>query len=466
MKLAGGRNMKLWGGRFERPAEKRAEEFTSSLSFDRRLYAEDISGSTAHARMLGETGIIGKEEAAQIISGLRQVKDEIERGEFPFRMEFEDIHLNIEKRLTELIGPVAGKLHTARSRNDQIALDEHLFIRAAVAHMKEAVTGLQRVMVELCQKHGRAIMPGYTHMQRAQPTLFAHHMIVYFYMLERDYGRFADCNKRANVMPLGAGALAGTTFPIDPGQVARELGFDRLYENSMDAVSDRDHILEFLSAAAICASHLSRLAEELVFWATAEFGFVEMDDAYSTGSSIMPQKKNPDVLELMRGKTGRVYGNLVRMLTVMKGIPLAYDSDMQEDKEGLFDTVDTLSACLELGALAVGTMKVNTERMRESTMKDFSTATDVADYLAVRGVPFRQAHEIAGKIVRYCIDGGKYLFDLTLLECLKFSDAFDESVFQVIKPETSVARRNSPGGTAPEQVDKQVAMAQEILSSR
>jgi len=458
--------MKLWGGRFGKDTDKRAEEFTSSISFDRRLYREDIAGSIAHARMLGQAGIISSPDADLIVSGLGQIEQEIERGDFPFRLEFEDIHLNIEKRLTEMIGPVAGRLHTARSRNDQIALDEHLFIRAACSRVQAAITSLQAATVEVSKQHKDAIMPGYTHMQRAQPTLFAHHMLAYFFMFERDYSRLLDCAKRASLMPLGAGALAGTTFPIEPRRVAQELGFDRLYDNSMDAVSDRDHVIEFLAALSVAAMHLSRLAEELLLWSTQEFGFVEMDDAYSTGSSIMPQKKNPDVLELIRGKTGRVYGSLITLLTVMKGIPLAYDSDMQEDKEALFDAFDTTCDCLELAAAAVATMKVNTDRMYDAARRDFSTATDIADYLAARGLPFRQAHEVAGRIVRHCIERGKFLHELTAAEYRAFSNLFSDDVFSVISVEASVRRRKSPGGTAPERVEEQLETASRILAAR
>lgn len=458
--------MKLWGGRFAKPADQRAEEFTASISFDRRLYREDIVGSMAHVKMLGEVGILSSEDAALIRQGLGQVLEEIEGGKFPFRREFEDIHLNIEKRLAEIIGPVAGKMHTARSRNDQIALDEHLFIREACARVGEAITSLQSAILDVSERHKSDIVPGYTHTQRAQPTLFAHHYMAYFFMLQRDYERFSEVSRHVDVMPLGAGALAGTTFPIDPGIVAKELGFSRVYENSMDAVSNRDHIIEFLSSCAILAMHLSRLSEELVYWSSTEFGFVEMDDAYSTGSSMMPQKKNPDVLELIRGKTGRIYGHLMGVLTMMKGTLLAYDSDMQEDKEPLFDAFDTVTDCTEIAAAIVKTMKVNPARMREAATKDFSTATDVADYLAGKGLPFREAHEVAGKVVRECIEKGKFLGDLSLSEFRKHSELFQDDVFDVITLEAVVSRRRSPGGTAPERVAEQMAIAHTMLDSR
>jgi len=458
--------MKLWGGRFDKASSKKAEEFTSSISFDRRLYRQDIRGSIAHARMLGSVDIVSQEESSEIISGLETILKEIEGGTFPFRLEYEDIHMNIEKRLSEILGPVAGKLHTARSRNDQIALDEHLFVREQCNRVRAGIACLQAAILATCREHESVIMPGYTHTQRAQPTLYAHHMLAYFFMLERDCSRFGDCRERADLMPLGAGALAGTTFPIDPAQVAEELEFSRLYDNSMDAVSDRDHIIEFLAASSLLASHLSRLAEELVLWSSTEFGFVEMDDAFATGSSIMPQKKNPDVVELIRGKTGRVYGALVGLLVTMKGIPLAYDSDMQEDKHGLFDTADTVSDCLSLMSSVISTMKVNGERMRAAAEKDFSTATDVADYLAAKGLPFRQAHEVAGRIVKYCTGQSRYLGDLDLEEFRKFSDLFHEDIFDAITVESSVGRRTSPGGTAPQRVREQMERAVALLEAK
>lgn len=457
---------KLWGGRFTKAADKTVEGFTSSLSFDRRLYRQDIRGSIAHARMLGRQGIISPEDAALIEKGLLEVLEEIESGTFPFRQEYEDIHLNIEKRLTEKVGPAGGRLHTARSRNDQVATDVHLWVKDEIAAIKAMLSDLQGVFVDRAQEHLDVIMPGYTHLQRAQPILLSHHLMAYFWMFERDQGRLADCLKRADISPLGAGAMAGTTFPIDREFTARELGFAAVYPNSMDAVSDRDFIVEFLAAAALCQMHLSRLCEELVNWSTQEFGFIEMDDSYSTGSSIMPQKKNPDVAEIVRGKTGRVYGNLISLLTTLKGIPLTYHSDLQEDKERLFDSVDTLKICLRVTAGMLATLKVNRNRLAATVRQDFSNATDVADYLAKRGLPFREAHEVAGKLVLYCIERSKFLGDCDLEEYRRFSPLFESDIFTAIAPETCVNLRTSQGGTGPEEVRRQLKMAEEILSGR
>jgi len=457
---------KLWGGRFTKPADKTAEGFTSSLSFDRRLYKQDIRGSVAHARMLAKQGIISAEDAALIERGLREIEAEIEAGQFPFRQEYEDIHLNIEKRLIEKIGPAGGRLHTARSRNDQVVTDVHLWVKDEIAAVQRLVSDLQGTLLDRAREHMGVIMPGYTHLQRAQPILLSHHLMAYFWMLERDYGRFADALKRADVSPLGAGAMAGTTFPIDREFTAAELGFAGVYPNSMDAVSDRDFIIEFVAAAAICQMHLSRLAEEMVNWSSTEFGFVEMDDAYATGSSIMPQKKNPDVAELVRGKTGRIYGDLMALLTVLKGIPLTYHSDLQEDKERLFDAVDTLKACLTVMTGMLATVRFNRERMAQAVRQDFSNATDMADYLAKKGMPFREAHEVVGKAVLYCIEQGKYLADCTLEEFKGFSELFEADIYEAIAPETCVNLRTSLGGTAPAEVERQMALAAEILAGR
>jgi argininosuccinate lyase len=457
---------KLWGGRFAKGTEAVVEGFTSSLSFDRRLYRQDIRGSIAHARMLAATGIIAREEAEPIIVGLREIQEEIESGAFPFRQEYEDIHLNIEKRLIEKIGPVGGKLHTARSRNDQVATDVHLFIKEEIAAVQALISGLQAALLEQAKDNVGVIMPGYTHLQRAQPILFAHHLMAYFFMLERDFGRYADCLKRTDISPLGAGALAGTTFPIDREMAAWDLGFAGVYPNSLDAVSDRDFLIEFLSASSVTMMHLSRLCEELIIWSTTEFGFIEMDDGFSTGSSIMPQKKNPDVAELIRGKTGRVYGNLMALLTVLKGLPLAYHSDLQEDKERVFDTIDTVKACLALAAGMVATMKVKHGTMREAVRQDFSNATDLADYLAKRGMPFREAHEVVGKAVLHCLNRGIFLADLTIEEFKGFSDLIAEDVYGAISPEACVAGRHSLGGTAPDQVERQLRIARGILRER
>ncbi len=457
---------KLWGGRFTKPADKTAEGFTSSLAFDRRLYKQDIRGSIAHARMLGKQGIISAEDAALIEQGLREIEAEIDAGQFPFRQEYEDIHLNIEKRLIEKIGPVGGRLHTARSRNDQVVTDVHLWVKEEIAAVQRLVSDLQGTLLDRAREQLGVIMPGYTHLQRAQPVLLSHHLMAYFWMLERDYGRFADALRRADISPLGAGAMAGTTFPIDREFTAAELGFAGVYPNSMDAVSDRDFIVEFVAAAAICQMHLSRLAEELVNWSSTEFGFVEMDDAYATGSSIMPQKKNPDVAEIVRGKTGRIYGDLMALLTVLKGLPLTYHSDLQEDKERLFDAVDTLKACLTVMTGMLATVKFNRERMAQAVRQDFSNATDMADYLAKKGMPFREAHEVVGRAVLYCIERGKYLADCTLEEFKGFSELFEADIYEAIAPETCVNLRTSQGGTAPAEVEKQLALAAEILSRR
>lgn len=457
---------KLWGGRFTKAADKTVEGFTSSLSFDRRLYRQDIRGSIAHARMLGRQSIINKEDAAAIEQGLLEILAEIEAGQFPFRQEFEDIHLNIERRLTEKIGAAGGRLHTARSRNDQVVTDVHLWVKDEIHSVQALVSDLQGTLLDRAMEHSDVIMPGYTHLQRAQPILLSHHLMAYFWMLERDHGRLADACRRADICPLGAGAMAGTTFPIDREFTAQELGFAAVYPNSMDAVSDRDFLLEFLAAMAICQMHLSRLCEELVNWSSTEFGFVEMDDSYSTGSSIMPQKKNPDVAELTRGKTGRIYGDLMALLTVLKGIPLTYHSDLQEDKERLFDAVDTLKACLKVVAGMVGTLKFNRERMGKAVRQDFSNATDLADYLAKKGMPFREAHEVVGKAVLYCIQNGKFLADCSSDEMSAFSGLIGDDVYAAIAPETCVNLRTSLGGTAPSEVQRQFELAQAILTDR
>ena len=376
---------KLWGGRFTRDTDASVEEFTSSISFDQRLYRQDILGSMAHARMLGRCGIITQEETDAIIAGLTSILADIEAGNFSFEIALEDIHMNIEKRLTERIGPVGGKLHTARSRNDQVALDTHMYAKGAVLAIARLIHAMESALVEVAEANLAVIMPGYTHLQRAQPVLFAHHLLAYFHMLSRDFERLQGVWKRSDIMPLGAGALAGTTFPIDRRMVAAELKFGRIYENSMDAVSDRDYILEFLSFASILMMHLSRLSEEMILWSSTEFAFIELDDAHCTGSSIMPQKKNPDVCELVRGKTGRVVGHLMAMLTILKGLPMTYNKDLQEDKEGLFDTVDTLKFSLSVYAAMLKGMKVNSSRMRQALADDFSNATDMADYLVRKG---------------------------------------------------------------------------------
>ncbi|MDI3533654.1 MAG: argininosuccinate lyase [Thermosediminibacterales bacterium] len=457
---------KPWGGRFKKSTHKLVENFTPSISFDKRLYRQDIEGSVAHAKMLAKTGIITEEEAELIIKGLDEIQEEIKTGKFEFKHELEDIHMNIEKRLIEKIGPVGGKLHTARSRNDQVTLDVHLYLKEEIDSVLELIVDLQKAIISLAEKNVETIMPGYTHLQRAQPISFAHHIMAYYYMLERDYGRLVDCYKRTDMMPLGAGALAGTSLPIDRKMTARLLGFSSIYENSIDAVSDRDFIMEFLSAAAILMTHLSRLGEELVLWSSAEFNFIEIDDGFATGSSIMPQKKNPDVAELVRGKSGRVFGNLMALLAVMKSLPLAYHSDMQEDKERLFDTVDTVKACLAVLSPMLITLKVNSENMRQAAEKGFTNATDVADYLVKKGVPFRKAHEIVGKMVLECIEKNKSLSELTIEEFKSLSPLIEEDIYNEISIKKCVESRNSCGGTSFENVRKNISRAKENIISK
>lgn len=455
---------KLWGGRFSKTTDEMINEFQASIGFDRRMYREDIAGSLAHAEMLMRVGIISEEDYQAINAGLRDILGQIERGEFEFSTELEDIHMNIEKRLTDTIGDAGSRLHTARSRNDQVALDTHMFVRHAVVEVLDHIRELQNALVESADANKDVIMPGYTHLQRAQPILFAHHLMAYFNMLTRDFERFQGVYVRTDLMPLGAGALAGTTLPIDRAFVARKLNFDRIYTNSMDAVSDRDYILEFLAAASILMVHLSRLSEEIILWCSREFSFVELDDAHCTGSSMMPQKKNPDVSELVRGKTGRVVGHLMAMLTAVKGLPLAYNKDLQEDKEGLFDAIDTVKFSLAVYAQLICGMKVRADVMRHAVEADFSNATDLADYLVQKGMPFRQAHTVAGQSVAQCIARGIWLRDMSLADYQKLSPLFDEDVYEVIRPETCVACRNSYGGTSYEQVESQLDAAEALMA--
>jgi argininosuccinate lyase len=456
---------KLWGGRFSQPTDKFVEEFTASIQFDQRLYRYDIQGSIAHCRMLAKQGIIAAEEADVIIAGLRQILAEIERGDFEFSIAREDIHMNIEARLIEHVGPVGGKLHTARSRNDQVALDVRLYLRDEVDAIAAALGALQRALLDQAERHLDVIMPGYTHLQTAQPILFAHHLLAYVEMIGRDAGRLRDLRGRLNVLPLGAGALAGTTFPIDREWVAEQLGFSGVTRNSLDAVSDRDFAIEFCSFAALLMMHLSRLAEELVLWSSADFAFIELSDAFCTGSSIMPQKKNPDVPELVRGKTGRVYGNLVSLLTLMKSLPLAYNKDMQEDKEPLFDTIDTVRGSLKVFAEMIAKMAVNPARMQAAAARGFSTATDVADYLVRKGLPFRQAHEVVGKTVRYCVETGKDIPELSLEEFRQFSRQIEADIFAAVTLEASVNARQATGGTARAAVEREIARARQTLTT-
>lgn len=458
---------KLWGGRFAESSDAFAEEFGASIFFDKRLAPFDIQGSIAHATMLGETGIITKEDAEAICRGLESVREALERGELEFKVSDEDIHMNIERYLHAAIGPVAGKLHTARSRNDQVATDFHLFIRHALVEIAERLGQVQQTLMARAREHMSAIMPGYTHLQPAQPVLFSHHLLAYVQMFERDVERLLGLWGRANILPLGAGALAGTTFPIDRSRVAQLLGFDGVYENSMDAVSDRDFVLEFLSAASITQMHLSRLCEEIIIWSTAEFAFIELSDKMSTGSSIMPQKKNADFAELVRGKTGRVYGSLLGLLTTLKGLPLTYNKDMQEDKEGAFDTFDTVVGSLRVVNEMVKTMRVREDRMAAQAEHGFINATDAADYLAKKGLPFREAHEVVGSLVRFCITNSKTLGELQLSEYQTFSPLFDKDIFEVIQMSTVVNRRTSYGGTARSAVEAQVErISLKVLSSQ
>ncbi|MCR2821882.1 argininosuccinate lyase [Lederbergia panacisoli] len=454
---------KAWGGRFSKSSEQWIEEFGASISFDQELVLEDIEGSIAHVKMLGKTNIIPLEESEQIVAGLLKLKQKAEAGELHYSVSEEDIHLNLEKMLTEKIGPVGGKLHTGRSRNDQVATDMHLYLKKQVHIIMEHIKELQSALVEQAEKNVETVFPGYTHLQRAQPVSFAHHMLAYFWMLKRDYDRFEDSLKRIDISPLGASALAGTTFPIDRFYTAEQLSFSSVYENSMDAVSDRDFVVEFLSNSALTITHLSRLAEEIILWTSKEFSFIELDDAYATGSSIMPQKKNPDMAELIRGKSGRVIGNLVGMLTVLKGLPLTYNKDMQEDKEGMFDTVHTMIGSLKIFTGMIQTMTVKDDEMESAVNQDFSNATELADYLAAKGIPFREAHEIVGKLVLTCIQQNCYLLDLPLDQLQDACSKIDQDVYVILSPREAVKRRNSYGGTGFEQVKVQLEKAKQYV---
>ena len=439
-----------------------AQDYLASISFDQRLYRQDVEGSIAHAKMLAKQGIIAENEAETIISGLTSIREEIEQGKFQFKPELEDIHMNIEARLFEKIGDVAGKLHTARSRNDQIALDLRLFVKEEILKTIDELKTLQCSLVELAEANKAVTMPGYTHLQQAQPVLLAHYLLAYFDMFQRDKERFSDCLNHTDVLPLGSGALAGVAYPIDREFAAQELGFSKVSTNSLDAVSDRDFIIEYQASAALTMMHLSRLAEEIILWSSDEFGFIEINQAYTTGSSIMPQKKNPDVAELARGKTGRVYGNLLGILTTMKALPLAYNRDMQEDKEGLFDTVDTLHASLEIFAAMIKTIKVNAKRIRDAIKKDYILATDLADYLVKKGLPFREAHGVVAKLSEYAVNQGKSFRELSLSEYHKSSPLFSDDVYDITL-ESSIAARNIVGGTSPQQVEAALTRARKLL---
>jgi len=457
--------MRLWGGRFAKDLDELAHEFSSSLPFDRRLAEHDIAGSIAHVRMLGRCRILPAGDARKLEAGLERVRAALASGEAQLDPTSEDIHTEIERLLGEQVGSLAGKLHTARSRNDQVALDLRLFLREEIDALRDRIAALQHALVELAEKHLETVMPGYTHLQRAQPVLLAHHLLAYFFMFQRDRERLADCRRRINLCPLGAAALAGTSFPIDPSFVAQQLGFDGLCPNSMDAVSDRDFIVEFLADSSAAMTHLSQLSSEIVLWSTVEFGFLRLDDAWCTGSSIMPQKRNPDIAELVRGKAGRVFGDLVAMLATLKGLTLAYNRDFQEDKERLFDAVDTLGSCLDVAREMLATAAIDAAKMGGAVQTGFTTATEVADYLVRKGVAFREAHGIVGQVINYCEKQGVDFEDLSAEEWRSFSREFGEDILDCISPLGAVEAKNSPGGTSRERVEEQIARARELLPS-
>lgn len=455
---------KPWAGRFTEPTDAFVEAFTASVGFDQRMYKHDIMGSIAHARMLAKVSVLSQAECDTIVSGLQDIQLDIEQGNFAWSTELEDVHMNIEARLTDRIGDVGKKLHTGRSRNDQVATDIRLYLREQIDTLLGELKRLQQGLLQLAEQEAETIMPGFTHLQTAQPVTLGHHLLAWFEMLQRDSQRLAECRRRVNILPLGAAALAGTTYPIDREFTAQQLGFDAVCENSLDAVSDRDFAIEFTAAASLIMMHLSRFSEELILWSSAQFNFVDLGDRFCTGSSIMPQKKNPDVPELVRGKTGRIYGHLLSLLTIMKGQPLAYNKDNQEDKEPLFDTIDNLRGCLRLYADMMPQVIVKRDAMYEAAKRGFSTATDLADYLVRKGVPFRDAHEIVGKSVKYGIDNHKDLSEMSLEELQVFSTSIEQDVFEVLTLEGSVAARNHIGGTAPEQVRAAIKRAQDRLA--
>ncbi len=455
-----------WGGRFNEPVDAFVARFTASVDFDKRLYKHDIMGSIAHAKMLAEVGVLTAIERDAIIEGLTQIQQEIEAGQFEWRVDLEDVHMNIEAKLTERIGVTGKKLHTGRSRNDQVATDIRLWLRDEITRIQAELTRLQQGILELASREADTIMPGFTHLQTAQPVTFGHHLLAWFEMLSRDYERLSDCRKRVNRMPLGSAALAGTTYPIDRLITCKLLDFEAVSGNSLDGVSDRDFAIEFCNAASLIMMHLSRFSEELVLWTSAQFRFIDLPDRFCTGSSIMPQKKNPDVPELIRGKTGRVYGDLMGLLTLMKGQPLAYNKDNQEDKEPLFDAVDTVADSLRAFADMVPAIQARRDNMREAALRGFSTATDLADYLVRKGLPFRDCHEIVGHAVRYGVENNKDLAEMSLAELRQFSDKIDDDVFAVLTLEGSVNARNHLGGTAPAQVKLAIEQGKKLLASR
>jgi len=456
---------KPWGGRFREATDRLVEEFTESVSFDRRLALHDIRGSLAHVKALQKAGLLTEEEAQRLSEGLKAIEREIREGQFKFRMELEDVHMNIERALFERIGPLAGKLHTGRSRNDQVATDFKLYLIDETRDILSLLKDLRQVLVAKAEAHLDVIMPGFTHLQHAQPVLFSHHLMAYYEMFTRDAERFREALKRLRISPLGSAALAGTPYPLDRGLTAQELDFEKPAANSLDAVSDRDFALEFLFNSAIVMMHLSRLCEEVILWMSPEFGFIDLPDALCTGSSIMPQKKNPDVAELIRGKTGRVYGHLMALLTVLKGLPLTYNRDLQEDKEPVFDTADTVKRSLKLATLMISGLKPRAARLRAAAEEGYTTATDLADYLVMKGIPFREAHEITGKIVAYAEEKGVKLWELSLEELRRFSESIEADVYEWLTVEGSVARRRTLGGTAPERVREAIASAKRQLGS-
>jgi argininosuccinate lyase len=457
---------KAWSGRFSEPVNALTKQYTASVGFDRRLAALDIRGSLAHARMMTRVGVLSAADLADIERGMQTIQSEIDTGTFRWSLDLEDVHLNIEKRLTDLVGDAGKRLHTGRSRNDQVATDVRLWLRDALDALDILLRALQMQLVDLAETHAETVMPGFTHLQVAQPVTFGHHLMAYYEMLKRDRDRLADCRRRMNQLPLGSAALAGTSYPIDRKQVATELGFDGVCANSLDAVSDRDFAIEFASCGALLMMHLSRFSEELILWMTPRFGFIALADAYCTGSSIMPQKKNPDVPELVRGKTGRMYGHLMALLTLMKGQPLAYNKDNQEDKEPLFDAVDTLVDTLRVFTGMIGSITVNAQSMRQAALEGYATATDLADYLVKKGMPFREAHEAVARAVRFASDRGVDLAALPLAELQKFSSSIGGDVFQVLTLEGSLRARDHVGGSAPDQVRAAVAAARRELSNQ